>query len=194
MSSGCVSPNGTNNRPGWYTCRSSRSTTVISASSVEKSRRSRLAVRVPPVPPPRTTMRCFTPSANTDGRRDGRSEGPFLRQRCAAARIAGQLLDSHPADGPGDDQLLNLLGALEDVVGGPSTFGAFRPIACRKVGTVDRHTRTTVACGVGTGHRGGGPHPSGVARDVLSLMDEADVDLLPVLEKDAFVGIVTITE
>jgi hypothetical protein len=49
---------------------------------------------------------------------------------CAAAarppatnRTAGQLLDAQTADRPGDDQLLDLLGALEDVVGLLNAFG-----------------------------------------------------------------------
>jgi len=39
-------------RPGWYTWASSRSTTTISAASGRYARRSRFASSVPPVPPP----------------------------------------------------------------------------------------------------------------------------------------------
>src|SRR5579863_1602806 len=93
MSSGFISPNGTKSNPGWYTCRSSRSTTVMSSPPGSAERRSRFAVSVPPVPPPRiTTFFGITSKKTAYCHRAARCERPDFRDQVASQRSSRRSL------------------------------------------------------------------------------------------------------
>jgi hypothetical protein len=54
---------------------------------------------------------------------DTRRMVPTSKRGPCERKTAGQLLDPEARDRPGDDQLLDLLGAFEDVVGLAKPFG-----------------------------------------------------------------------